>query len=237
MERLSQSLPYSIHSRLSNEYFDPSIAIVAPFVGCGMYASREKEFFVPLIERVKRLQATYSFSSSEEILICIAQLSSFLSNMISSFTLSALLFTVERIRHVRLYMKLRRLHKVDPSEPYLKDANGAEISGRGFKDLAKTVCKLYTAHTQRYLERLRRLFPNVFLLGSFANQDESDDELDKPSVLGTLVSILAKLIFLFAGGIGSITADDRRGPRGGSAEGCFQRQRLATRRRELAADR
>ncbi|KAG5509590.1 hypothetical protein JKF63_06295 [Porcisia hertigi] len=188
MSIFADSMPLNIFSRLKHKYLSPSSAIVENYVGCGLYTRRAKEFFVSLTERVALLREHKSFTTPQELLLAICQLSTLASQIMSSFAIGAVLGCVSRWREL-----LESGHTKSDEATVMME------------QFVTSYCTGYDILMNEAFPAVRRQYPNVFLACLFTTEDGG-----MPPMLTVEVSMLMKLIFLLAGGLGSIRADDRR---------------------------
>ncbi|KPI89684.1 hypothetical protein ABL78_1177 [Leptomonas seymouri] len=186
----AKAMPLGIGSRINNSYLLPTESILADYVSCGVYTRRRKEFFVSMDDRAKMLADSHCFGSPESILLAISQLSNLASQMLSSFAIGAVLaFTV----------RWRELYEAGIT----KTDEIADV----LEDYATLYCKAYDTLCNEAFPALRKQYPNVFVASSFAIKEENGG---RPPMITVAISTLLKLLFLFAGGLESIRADDRR---------------------------
>lgn len=186
----ANAMPLGINSRINNNYLLPTEAILSPVVGCGVHTRRRTEFFVSMADRVKMLHGHQSFQSPEALLLGISQLSNLASQMLSSFAVGAVLAFATRWRELHESGVSSTDELVDVMEKY-----------------AASYCAGFDVLCNEAFPALRKQYPNVFVVSSFVISDEAGG---RPPIVTVAMSALMKLIFLFAGGLESIRADDRR---------------------------
>ncbi|CBZ24795.1 hypothetical protein, unknown function [Leishmania mexicana MHOM/GT/2001/U1103] len=186
----AESMPLGINSRLNHDYLLPTAAIPENYVGCGVHARRKKDFFVSMTERVALLSGHQSFRTPEALLLGISQLSTLASQMMSSFALGAVLGCVSR---------WRELHK--------SGHTASDEVVETMERFATAYCTGYKILMDDAFPTMRKQYPNLFIVSSFAVKEANSGG---PPMLTVTMSMLMKLLFLFAGGRESIRADDRR---------------------------
>ncbi|GET86957.1 hypothetical protein, unknown function [Leishmania tarentolae] len=186
----AESMPLGINSRLSHDYLLPTAPIPENYVGCGLHARRRKDFFVSLTERVALLAGHKSFETPETLLLGISQLSNLASRMMSSFVLGAVLGCVSRWRELQKSGDTASDKVVEMMEEF-----------------ATVYCVGYDLLMNEAIPSLRKQYPNLFFASSFTAKEVNSRGTP---ILTVVVSMLMKLLFLFAGGRESIRADDRR---------------------------
>ena len=186
----ANAMPLGINSRINNNYLLPTEPIPASFIGCGVNTRRRKDFFVSMAERTKMLQGHNSFRSPEAMLLGLSQLSNLASQMLSIFAIGAVLSCVQR---------WRELHEAGIT-------NTDEIPDL-MEQFATQYCTGFDILCNEAFPALRKQYPNVFVISSFVIHEE---EGGRPPMVTVAVSAILKLLFLFAGGLESIRADDRR---------------------------
>ncbi|KAK7195202.1 hypothetical protein NESM_000445200 [Novymonas esmeraldas] len=190
MVLFAESMPLSINSRLSHDYLLPTAPITASYVGCGVHTRRTKEFFVPMVERVALLDGLSSFKTPEMLLLGISRVSVLASEIMSCFALGAVLGCVSRWRELR--------------ESGCTDSDDVVETMERF---AAAYCAGHDSLMDEAFPSLRKQYPHIFIVSSFAIKEEDGG---RPPMLTVTLSVLMKLVFLFAGGLESIRADDRR---------------------------
>ncbi|RNF06276.1 hypothetical protein TraAM80_04153 [Trypanosoma rangeli] len=188
-----------------NDYYNCSEPILAPFISCLAATSRKFNFFVSLEERVKMLSDVKSFSSPEELINAIRCISSLISELLACFTFRVLLHIA---RFIHAVPGLRKTDEERDNGANKKSSlNGVGLDLRGLAEHVISVCKGFEKLPGDGFTNCRRHYPHVFAFSDYFLQwTESEG---RPPTITVVVNALLKQMFLFAGGLRSIAADEK----------------------------